>query len=71
MGSVSAGLDLHSRVNKERAKVLDAIWIDNKHEINLQLADLPCEVVKDLMILFSCSVTQLAGSIKNYKEKFK
>lgn len=63
--------EIRNRVNKRRQKILDAIWIDSKQEINKQIADLSCDEIRDLMVLFGCSVTELAGRIKAYKEKIK
>lgn len=59
------------RVNDRRKKILGAMWIDNKHEINKQIADLSCYEICDLINLFQCNVNQLAECIKLFKESTK
>jgi hypothetical protein len=62
---------IQERENKRRGKILDKIYIDNIPSINKQIADLDCEEIRDLMLLFGCSVTDLARYIKYYKQKTK
>lgn len=67
-------LDIDSlirRTNDRREKILDKIWIDNKAEIDKQIRDMPLGDIRDLMLLFNCSIVELAGMIKIYKEETK